>query len=605
MRFDLEKLALLPLKPGVYLMKDEHSKVLYVGKAKNLRRRVRQYFVPGRDGRSMVPYLVSHVVSIDTVVVFSEKEALLLENNLIKIHQPKYNALLKDDKTYIAIKVTTKDKWPAAKIVRYRGEPKKDGLYFGPYTSAESARETLDLLHLLFPLRQCSDQELIRRTRPCLLYQIKRCIAPCVNLCSKKEYESQVERTIKFLRGDTKDVLKALTEEMESFSSRLEFEKAAEVHEKIKHITKTLEKQYVDRPLGIDADVIATYREADECVLVQMIYRGGKLIASNPYSFQKVVETDSELCSFFIVQHYQIEKEIPPTLIVPEGIESVAAIEEILKERKGIIVSLHVPKKGEKKVLLDMAKENAKSYFSSHKNEKDQREKTLLEMEERLELLNYPYRIECFDNSHFGGAETVSAMVVFQDGLADKKNYRLYRSKTSQGDDYGAMHEALLRRYKKGKEEGNLPDLLIVDGGKGQLNVAKKVLESLNIVGIDLIGLSKEEGRHDKGLTAEKIFLLTKETPLLLDKTSPILFFLQKIRDEAHRFVIQFQKKRREKKLFYSSLDEVPGIGEAKKKALLLHFGSVEKIMNASDDELKAIKGISLRNIEDLRRMNL
>lgn len=603
MVFDPKKIDLFPAKPGVYLMKGDDGVVLYVGKAKNLKQRVKQYFVPGRDGRIMVPYLVAKIAQIDTIVVTSEKEALLLENNLIKQHKPRYNALLKDDKSYIALKITIKDPWPMVKIVRYRGRPEPDGLYFGPYTSAHAARQTLELLHRLFPLRQCSDQEFARRTRPCILYQMKRCVGPCAQKCTKEEYNHHLDRTIKFLRGQDKEVLKDLYAEMHGLAESMEFERADQLLRTIRHIERTIESQHVDRPLGLDVDAIGIYRHADEVILALLLFRGGRLVGSSHYDFTNIAEDDPALLASFLLQHYEKQSEIPPEILIPVNLGTdQSSIEEILSARQKRKIVLHVPQRGEKRILLDMAVTNAEALFKSQKDEEAMREKILLEMEDTFELSRYPYRIECFDNSHIAGSEPVSSMVAFTDGLKDSKRYRLYRLKIgTKPDDYAAMHEVLYRRYKRAKEEDDLPDLVIVDGGKGQLNIARKVFEELNVTGVELIGLAKEQGRHDKGMTEEQVFLLDRKEPILLKKNSPILFLLQKIRDEAHRVAISFHRKRRSKSTLHSALDDIPGIGPAKRKALLTHFGSLKKIEVASEEELRKVKGISAANISALK----
>jgi len=602
MSFDSQKINLFPTQPGVYLMKDKEGVVLYVGKAKNLRQRVKQYFVPGRDGRLMVPYLVAKVGQVDTIVVTSEKEALLLENNLIKQHQPRYNALLKDDKTYIALKIDRKAAWPVVKLVRYRGNPEPDGLYFGPYTSAQAARQTLELLNRLFPLRQCSDQEFARRTRPCLLYQMKRCAGPCAQKCTKEEYDHHLTRTIKFLRGQDKEVLKDLYGEMERLSENLQFEKAAHLLRTIRHLERTIEVQNVDRPLGHDADAIGIYRYGDEVLLTKLLFRGGRLTGSCHFIFNSIAEDDHELVSRFLLQHYEGQADIPVEILLPISFEDKESLEEILSARQGRKVVLHVPQRGGKKALVDMAQTNAEALFKSQRNEQDLRERTLLEMQENLKLSRYPSRIECFDNSHIAGSEPVSSLVAFSDGVKDSKRYRTYRLKIgAKPDDYAAMHEVLMRRYKRAKEENDLPDLVIVDGGKGQLKIAQNVFEELNVTGVDLIGLAKEEGRHDKGMTGERVFLIDQKEPISLKKNSQVLFLLQRIRDEAHRVAISFHRKRRSKETLRSALDDIPGIGPAKRKALLVYFGSLQKIALASVEELRQVRGISEANIAALQ----
>lgn len=602
--FDPKRFELFSTSPGVYLMKDKGGNVLYVGKAKNLRARLRQYFLPGGDGRLMVPYLVSKVHDIDTIVVFSEKEALLVENNLIKEYLPKYNALLKDDKTYIALKVTTRNPWPTVELVRYRGKPEADGMYFGPYTSAHSARGTLDLLHKIFPLRQCSNQEFARRTRPCILYGMRRCLAPCVGKCTKEEYDRLVDNTIKFLKGQDKLVLQELYHEMEKASETLEFEKAALFLQTIRQIEKTIEAQTVDKPLGVDSDVLGFFRKGEEVVLSQLFIRQGKLMGSRHYDFENIGEDDVDLFKNFILQYYSKADDVPHEIIVPLEIDDQEALEEIIAAGKKRSPAILTPKRGEKRKLSEMAFANAEAQFTKSKDENAIREKILLEMQEKFRLNNYPRRIECFDNSNISGEEPVSVMIAFTEGLKDKNRYRKYKVKTVTGpDDYGTMMEVLTRRFKRGKEEGDLPDLLVVDGGKGHLNVALKVLADLNIITVDVISIAKEQGRHDKGITAEQVFLPNVKDPILLRKTAPILFLLQQIRDEAHRFAITFHRKRRSKGLIKSSLGELPGIGPVKQKLLLRHFGSVKRLLSATEEELLQVKGLNKNDIQTLKNL--
>lgn len=601
MTYDISKLDLFPTLPGVYLMKNGKGEILYVGKANNLKQRVKQYFVPGRDGRLIVPFLISKVEEIETIIVSSEKEALLVENHLIKQHQPRYNALLKDDKTYVALKVT-KQQWPKVQLIRYKGKPKPDGIYFGPYTSAYSARRTLDLLQRLFPLRQCTDQEFANRSRPCILYDMKRCVAPCVGKCSKEEYDGYVEQTIRFLRGQNKEVLKSLYQQMHQASDNLEFERAGEILRRIREIEQTIETQNVDRPLGGDMDALGVFRQADEVILSQLLFRSGKLSGVRHHNFNQIAEDDPELLQTFILQFYQKQEELPHEILVPISLEEHEVLDEILSSGRARKVYVSCPQRGEKKSLIEMAKINAEAAFQKDKDVKSIKEKTLLAMQEELRLSRYPRRIECFDNSNTGGTELVSAMIAFTEGERDKNRYRRYKIQTiDTSDDYGAMKEVLTRRYKRAQEENDLPDLIIIDGGKGHLNIANKILHELNIATIDVIGLAKEEGRHDKGVTAEQIFLPNAKDPLLLKKNSPILFLLQQIRDEAHRFVITYHRQLRSKKVLKSSLDLIPGIGPVKRKNLLKHFGSLKKVKEATEEELKKVTGLNQKDILTLR----
>ncbi|MFA6916666.1 MAG: excinuclease ABC subunit UvrC [Parachlamydiales bacterium] len=607
-QFDTALLDKFPHLPGVYIMKNRGEAVIYVGKAKDLKQRVKQYFVPGRDGRTMVPFLVGQVFKIETIVVRSEKEALLLENTLIKQHKPKFNALLKDDKTYIAIRINYRHAWPDLQVVRIKGKPLDDALYFGPYTSAYAARNTVDLLQRLFPLRQCSDAEFARRNRPCILYGLKRCIAPCVGRCSVEEYRTFVDKTISFLKGHNKEIARELEKAMIKSAEALDFEAAAAYQRTLLQIEATIQQQHVDMPQGGDADLIGIYREADEVVLCQMFVRGGKLIGSKMYPFSNTVQEDSEIIESFLLQHYDAEIAPAKEILLAEPLGEAAIIADILTNLHGYKVDVYQPQRGAKKSLAELAKINAHNAFKQEKDAAALKEKILLSLKETLRLQHYPKRIECFDNSHLSGSQLVSVLVAYTNGFKDSSRYRTYKSKDVVGaDDYGAMKEVLLRRYKKAKEEDDLPDLVIIDGGKGHLNVALRVFEELNIISVEVIGIAKDDSRHDKGGTQEQIFLPNIKDPVLLKKNSPLLFLLQEIRDEAHRFAINFQKKQRSKKLVKSTLDDIEGIGPVKKKALLLHFGSVKAIKAAALQDLAAVSGISdviAKQVYDFFRTN-
>lgn len=596
MTFDHKK-AHYPAGPGVYLMKGDDDVVLYVGKAKNLQQRIRQYFAPRGDGRVMVPYLVQKVSHIDTILVRSEKEALLLENTLIKRHLPRFNVLLKDDKGYIALKITIKKQWPQLQFIRYKGKPPAGDLYFGPYANASAARETFDLLSRLFPLRQCSDQEFNRRTRPCILYDIKRCIAPCVGKCTQSEYDGHVAKTVQFLRGDNKEILKELYRSMEEASDRLEFEKAGEILQRIRQIETTIEKQSVHTPQGSDRDVLAIFRQGGDVVCQKLIFKAGQLIASHHYDFVDIAQENDELLPSFILQHYEKQQELPAEILIGEPLVNRDILEEILSQGRKKKATILCPQKGDKKELVELAYANAKATFHKEKDLRLLRDKMLLEMQEKLHLRNFPQSIECFDNSNFSGNTPVSALVAFTGGERDSKKYRTYKGRTDTGsDDYAAMREVLTRRYSKA--EGALPDLLMVDGGKGQLSIAERVLRELDIITVDVIAVAKEQGRHDKGITKERIFLPGKEEPIVLKPTSPILFLLQQIRDEAHRVAISYQRRTRTKAMSKSKLDLIPGIGPKKKKKLLTHFGSVKRIQAATEGELKELKILSKKDID-------
>jgi len=594
MSFDPRQLALYPDQPGVYLMKDDKGIVLYIGKAKNLRARLKQYFALSGDQREMVPYLTAQIETIDTIIALTEKDALILENNLIKQHKPKYNVLLKDDKTFVSL-VLTNHKWPMIRIVRYKGKPKNDGIYFGPYTNALAARKTFDLMARLFPLRQCSDAELASRERPCLLYDIKRCIAPCVNKCTEEEYQNHVKAAKSLLKGQDKEVVKELKRQMQIASEKLEFEKADQYLKMVQQIEHVTEVQHVDNPSAKNCDVIGLHREADAVMIALLVFREGKLIGSEHFSFHLIASNDGEIIETFLFQHYKNLPKPPSEIFVPVILTQERSLEEIL----GITIA--TPLKGKKKDLIVMANRNAKALFIREQDAKSLKEKMLLDLQETIGLVRYPRRIECFDTSNIAGTDPVASLVCFVNGEKDKARTRLFKIKgLGKGDDYAAMGQVLRRHLTKEKVKNDFCDLLIVDGGKGHLQMALNIFKELEIATIDLIALTKEESRHDKGLTKEKIYIPNRKDPLLIDHRSPLLFLLQRIRDEAHRQAIEFHRKLRSKRTLSSGLDEITGIGPIKKKRLLQKFGSMKAILEASNEELKSVPGITEKDIRQI-----
>lgn len=594
MSFDPRSLVLYPDQPGVYLMKDAKGAVLYVGKAKNLKSRLRQYFAESGDQREMVPYLIAQVEIIDTIIALTEKDALILENNLIKLHKPKYNVLLKDDKTFISL-ILTHHKWPMIRIVRYKGKPKSGETYFGPYTNALAARQTFDLISRLFPLRQCSDAELATRQRPCLLYDIKRCIAPCVGKCTEQEYAAHVESAVRLLRGQDKEVLSELKRRMEAASNALEFEKAASFLEMIHQLEHVTEVQHIDYPGAKNCDVLGLHREADAVLIALLFFREGKLIGSEHFSFHLIASNSTEILESFLLQHYKNLQNPPSEIFVPFELSQSKDLEEILQ------ISIHTPQKGKKKDLIEMAERNAKALFVREQDARSLQEKMLLDLQETLQLTRFPKQIECIDTSHIGGSDPVASVVRFVDGRKDRTKTRLFKMKNLKGgDDYGAMRQTLLRHFTKEKEKNDFCDLLIVDGGKGHLNLALEVFQELGIASIDIIGLGKEDARHDKGLTQEKIFVPYRKDPLLIPLRSPLLFLLQKIRDETHRQTIAFHKKRRSKRTISSELDSLSGIGPIKRTRLLQRFGSTQNLKTASQEEIEAVRGITKQDVKTI-----
>ena len=601
MPFDPRALSLYPDQPGVYLMKDLSGAILYVGKAKNLRARLKSYFAEGRDGREMVPYLIAQVESIDTIVALTEKDALVLENTLIKRHQPKYNVMLKDDKTFISLQLT-RHKWPMLRLVRYKGKPKDDGIYFGPYTNALAARQTYDLLLRLFPLRQCSDAELATRQRPCLLYDIKRCCAPCVGKCTEEGYSQHVQGAIRILKGHDKEFVRDLKKQMEEAAEALEFEKANVLLQSIRQIEHVTTIKHIDNPYAKDCDAIGLYREADAVLIALLMFREGKVIGSEHFSFHRIASFDEDLLESFVLQHYKYHSDIPTEILVQIPLPQAESLSEILSESAQRKIEVATPKIGRKKDLIEMALRNAKALFLREQDAKSLREKRLLDLAETLQLNRFPRRIECFDTSNISGTDPVAALVCFVNGERDKSRKRLFKIKREgRADDYSAMREVLLRHFAREKEKGDFCDLLIVDGGKGQLNIALEVFQELGIASIDAIGVAKDNARHDKGMTRESIYLPYRKDPLVLDATSPLLFLLQTIRDEAHRAAIDYHRKRRSQRTLSSQLDQLKGIGPVKKKRLLQRFGSVQAIQNASEEDWQSVEGLTQKDLETLR----
>ena len=595
MTFDPTKLNSYPKECGVYLMKAAEGEILYIGKAKNLKVRLKQYFEK-TDTRPTIPFLVPKIASIETIVTSSEKDALLLENTLIKKHQPPYNALLKDDKTFVSLMINHKHPWPMLKLVRHKEASKKEGLYFGPYTNTLAAKETLDVLAKLFPLRQCSDKELISRKRPCLLYSIKRCVAPCVGKCSKEEYSSLVEHTIQFLKGQDETIIKALIKKRDEASENLEFEKASNLQKTLEQLQTVIAqaKSLVQSPIG-NCDVIGLYRQGHHVLIAVLNFKEGILIGSDHFDFKKIGEEDDELLTSFLLQHYLEKKTFPEEIFLSTAPSDLPLILDLLKP-----IKITIPEKGDKKHLVELAEKNAKLLFHQEKHDESFKENLLQELQETLKLTRYPMKIECIDTSNLSGTAPVASVITFINGEKHPSLYRTYHIKLGLNDDYHAMQETLIRRYTKAKTTNELPDLIIVDGGKGQLNIALKVLKELDIASCDVIGLAKEESSHTKGLTQEQIFIPLQKDPIILSRHSPTLFFLQQIRDEAHRKAISFHRKKRSKTLLTSELDNLQGIGPIKKRQILKHFGSIKKLKEASYEDLTQVKSLSKANISTL-----
>jgi excinuclease ABC subunit C len=601
---DLEaKLAQMPSQPGVYLMKSREGTILYVGKAKNLRSRVRSYFRKSGDGRFRIQFLIPNVEDIEFLVTDTEKEALILENTLIKEHKPRFNVNFRDDKSYVNLRLDPRDKYPRLTVVR---RPGRDGaLYFGPYASSNAVRETTRTLSRIFPLRLCTDPVFNSRTRPCLYHQIHRCSAPCVpGHVSDDEYRALVEQTALFLRGRDEELLKKLYAQMHEASQSLRFEEAGRIYRRIGAIERTIERQKVTSGQERDQDIFGFYREADSVEIQRLTIRGGKLLGGKSDLFSGQLSPDADILESYINQYYAEGQEIPEEVLLPFPLEGREGLADLLSERRGRRVQVLVPERGEKRALVAMANKNAELSFQARRDREHSQQATLQQLQERLHLRNFPHRIECFDMSNIQGTNPVGSMVVFTDGEPDKGRYRKFQVKTVEGpDDFASMYEVLSRRYTRAMEEDDLPDLIMVDGGKGQLNIAQAVLWELGIESPDLISIAKSrlkpaQGKDDKQRTEERFFLPGRKNPVTFPPNSPALFLLQRVRDEAHRFAITYHKARRAKAAVHSALDDIPGIGPKRRRALLQHFGSVKAIAEATPEALQEA-GIKSRELAE------
>jgi excinuclease ABC subunit C len=590
------KLESLPTEPGVYLMKDRRGEIIYVGKAVNLRNRVRSYFTRTGDTRAFVSLLDQFLGDIETVLVHNEKEALLLENELIKKHKPRFNVLLKDDKQYISLRLDRSQSYPRLEVVR---RYEKDGArYFGPYSSASAIRETLRIINRYFHLRTCTDHVLANRKRPCLLHQIGRCPAPCVYPVPEQEYRKSVDEVVLFLEGKAGELVDGLRARMKQASSELKFEEAARIRDQLLAIERSLERQKVATTDFKDQDVFAFHREGDRLLVYVLYVRQGRLNGGQAFPLGSQEFPDEELLPSFVNLYYDQGNFVPEEVLLPLDAEEREGLEALLTERKGEKVRVMVPKRGEKRDLVDMAQKNAEQAVIERRRTKDETEVVLRRLQERLHLRNLPRRVECFDISHFQGASIVASQVAATDGEIDKSRYRRYRIKTlEKQDDFASMHEVISRRLKRGQEEGDLPDLLVIDGGKGQLASALAAAKDVGVEGVDIISLAKSRDLevHDRdeesARSPERVFIPHRKDPIVLRQNSAELYLLARLRDEAHRFAITFQQKSMRKGNFHSVLEEIPGVGATRKKLMLRHFGSLKRVREATIEELAEVLG--------------
>ena len=596
-------LSTLPTKPGCYLMKSAEGKIIYVGKALNIKNRVRSYFHADTSHDSKTRRLVREIADLEWIVVGSELEALILEMNLIKKHRPKYNIRLKDDKRYPYIKVHWTEPFPKVTVTRQRAE---DGSrYFGPYTSAWAVYQTLDVLRRIFPYLTCDREITGMDKRACLYYDIKLCIAPCIGAASQASYRRMISDLMDFLSGHSEGIVSHLQTDMQKASDEMRFEKAATIRDQLKAIQSIIERQKIVFATDYkDSDVLAMARSDGEACVQVFFIRGGKLIGREYFILEGTEdEADAEVMEQFITQFYTEAANIPQQVMLPQEIEEAKIIGQWLRSKRGgEKVEFFVPREGQPKELVKMASENASETLSALRAQWEadthKQEQALAELQQALNLMTPPNRIECYDISNTQGTAILGAMVVFTQGVPDKKLYRRFNIESVVGapDDFASMEEMLTRRFRRwrsAQETANqvgvkkdasfsfLPDLIIIDGGKGQLSRAVEVLEKFELLGsIPIVGLAKQR---------EEIFLPHKSEPLMLPRHSQGLYLIQRIRDEAHRYGITAHRKKRQKQGMASMLDSIPGIGPARRKALLKHFGSVDKIRAASVQELQSV----------------
>ena len=612
--FDFEyHLKNLPSKPGVYLMKNSLGEVIYVGKAKILKNRVKSYFQNSKNHSEKVRVMVKHIAEFEYIVTDSEMEALILECNLIKKYSPRYNILLKDDKFYPFIKITINDDFPRVFVTRNYS---KDGSkYFGPYTNGTAVYETISLINKIFPLRTCKllIKEGGEKVRPCLNYHIKKCFGPCGGYINKEEYGKMIKDVIDILSGRDNTVLKVLQSEMEEASLNLEFEKAADLRDKIIAIKAIVEKQKIFKTMDGDEDFINIYRdEKDSCIQI-FFSRDGKIIGREHFIFENTAEDSiEEILEEFTTSFYGGTAKVPRNIYVPE-LSNIELVEEYLTIKRGAKVWIKVPQKGQKREMLEMVKNNAKITLEKFKDkyliDKEINKIALEELQELLDLEIWPSRIEAYDISNIQGVDSVGSMIVFEEGRSKNSDYRRFRIKTVKGaNDYDSMREILTRRFSHGLEEvkaiqesklqfsagkfSNFPDLIMMDGGKGQINIALEVLRDLNI-NIPVCGLVKDDKHATRGI-------IYNNEELIINRSSNLMQLIRRIQDEVHRFAITYHRSLRDKRTLHSVLDDIPNVGEKRRRALLMKFGSVDNIKSATLEQLLETPSINNKAAESI-----
>ena len=606
-----DRVSELPTSPGVYLMRAQTEKVIYVGKAKDLRSRVRSYFQESKHISSKTIHLVNQIHAVDYIVTKTEVEAFLLEASLIKKHRPKYNIRLKDDKSYPYIKCSAEDDFP--RFYLYRKVKPDGGYYFGPYTSGTYVRDTIRFLNRTFRVRDCSDGFMKSRKRPCLTYQIGRCTAPCVDFISVKDYRRDVDFALDFIRGRNKKVISELNKKMKIASQEERFEAAAKFRDSIQAIEAILEKQIVvTQKSEFDQDVIAYFGDERGTLVETLHIRSGRVIGNRAQFLPKLNchstdEDPKEWLTSFINQYYS-DNVVPDQILIPVDLtdDIYKLFRDVFRERRQTTAQFIHALDREQKKLMDMALKNAESHFKDHVNKQTNISRILEEIQAKLHLKSLPSRIECYDISNFQGEESVASQVVFEDGEPKKSDYRKYKIKTVEGaNDFASMKEVLERRFLH--TEYDDPQLVVIDGGKGQLNMALKALEEIGRADIPCVGMAKARSESDFKdsevvRTEERFFLPGRSNPVIFHQNSEALKVLVALRDEAHRFAITYHKKLREERFFQSQLDGISGLGEKRKTALLKHFGTVEAIANANLDEIASVTGMTKGTAENVKK---
>jgi len=589
-----EKLKLLPESPGVYRMYDAKGDVIYVGKAVNLKNRVRQYFQASKTHSPKVRAMVSHIEDFELILTANETEALTLECNLIKQYRPRYNILLKDDKHFPYVRVDLKQDFPRLEVVR---KVKKDGAkYLGPYLSGIALRDSLNAVRDYFPIRHCKKdlkKAIARRERPCLMHHVGKCCAPCSGNISREEYHAQLQQVIAFLEGHTQDVVRMMTAQMMEASDNMEFERAAQLRDRIRAITALGERQQAIAASTEERDVFALASDGMDTIVFALFMRGGKVIGTERFTMLGADDPADEIMASFLQQYYSDAGYIPKEILVKDLPANCERLTEWLSETAGRQIQLHQPQRGDKRKQVELAYQNGMELLSRDNALKrkawERTEGAAMMLGQLIGLASFPERIECYDNSHIQGTDTVGCMVVFRNGSPEPKEYRRFRIKTkTAGDDYAAMREMLTRRFARalqGDEKFSaLPDLVVVDGGRGQLNIALDVLEEMGFSHIPAVGLAERN---------EEIILPEQQEALLLERSNPVLHLLQRIRDEAHRFAITFHRSVHARNALFSVLDEIPGIGPKRKRALFDAFTTLDAIKSADIDALCDVPGMN------------